>query len=326
MNDLEQFKETFITEASELSEDMESKLMNLDTENPDKEDINAIFRCAHSIKGGAGSFGFDRLVKFTHILEFLLDSVRNDEINLSEDIIDALLKSVDVLKIFISAAQNNEEAPEGYEDELLSRLKAMSEKNTTAKISPKAEEKKIAEEKQKEIQPDFYQYKIKFRPFRELFESGNEPLYIIRELVKNAINYNVSCDVSKIQSLTNLTPLDCYFTWEIFLQTKDNLAKVKEVFEFVEDECELEIIQETKTDLPTNVSSPVESEDGSWGLFEEYAEEARKKKEVIDNSGAWGLFDDNVIVATPSKPENAEVQATKPKPKTNASNDANEAS
>ncbi len=306
MNDLEQFKETFITEASELSEDMESKLMNLDIENPDKEDINAIFRCAHSIKGGAGSFGFDRLVKFTHILEFLLDSVRNDEISLSEDIIDALLKSVDVLKTFISAAQNNDEAPENFEDDLLARLKNLSEKNSnqTKEITKISEEKPVIKS---EEAPDFYQYKIKFRPFRELFESGNEPLFIIRELTKNAINYSVNCSTENIPSLTSLTPLNCYFTWEIFLQTQDNLAKVKEAFEFVEDECELEIVEE-KPKLAENnseKSSSVESDDGSWGLFEEYSEEAKKQREIVDSSGAWGLFDDEVIAPTQNQNTNS---------------------
>src|SRR3989344_6764841 len=98
MDELQRFKETYIAECYELLEDMEEKLLALDEDNPNIEDLNAIFRCAHSIKGGSGAFGFHRITKFTHILEELLDAMREGEMAPTREVIDALLASVDIVK------------------------------------------------------------------------------------------------------------------------------------------------------------------------------------------------------------------------------------
>src|ERR1700737_464567 len=95
--DITQFYQTFFDEADELLAQMEQLLLNLDIGAPDPEDLAAIFRAAHSIKGGAATFGFTALTETTHILESLLDRARNNELTLRKDMIDTFLETKDVL-------------------------------------------------------------------------------------------------------------------------------------------------------------------------------------------------------------------------------------
>ena len=95
--DITQFYQTFFDEADELLAQMEQLLLNLDIAHPDPEDLAAIFRAAHSIKGGAATFGFTALTETTHILESLLDRARNNELVLRKDMIDTFLETKDVL-------------------------------------------------------------------------------------------------------------------------------------------------------------------------------------------------------------------------------------
>ena len=105
MNEMDQFRETYINECYELLQEMEELLVDLDEESQDLDTLNAIFRCAHSIKGGAGAFGFDRITAFTHILEALLDWMREGLIMPSRDAINTLLSSVDVVTNMIRSEQ-----------------------------------------------------------------------------------------------------------------------------------------------------------------------------------------------------------------------------
>ncbi|HEF5872295.1 TPA: chemotaxis protein CheA [Burkholderia cenocepacia] len=95
--DITQFYQTFFDEADELLAQMEQLLLNLDVDAPDPEDLAAIFRAAHSIKGGAATFGFSALTDTTHILESLLDRARNHELTLTKEMVDAFLETKDVL-------------------------------------------------------------------------------------------------------------------------------------------------------------------------------------------------------------------------------------
>jgi two-component system chemotaxis sensor kinase CheA len=101
--DITQFYQTFFDEADELLAQMEQLLLVLDIANPDPEDLAAIFRAAHSIKGGAATFGFTALTETTHILESLLDRARNNELVLRRDMIDTFLATKDVLSDQLAA-------------------------------------------------------------------------------------------------------------------------------------------------------------------------------------------------------------------------------
>lgn len=96
--DLEQFYEVFFEESSELLAEMEACLLGLDVNSPSVEDLNAIFRAAHSIKGGAGTFGFSDMTEMTHMLETLLDRLRKGELSVRSEMVDAFLRAGDVIK------------------------------------------------------------------------------------------------------------------------------------------------------------------------------------------------------------------------------------
>ncbi|EPC04271.1 hypothetical protein L861_02840 [Litchfieldella anticariensis FP35 = DSM 16096] len=114
--DISDFYETFFEEAEELLGDMERHLLELDIDEPDAEQLNAIFRAAHSIKGGAGTFGFDVLQQTTHLLENLLDHTRRGELALRRDIVDTFLEAKDMLHDQLDAYRNGAEPdPEAFE-------------------------------------------------------------------------------------------------------------------------------------------------------------------------------------------------------------------
>ncbi|MBU4610523.1 chemotaxis protein CheA [Achromobacter sp. GG226] len=113
--DLRQFYQTFFEEAEELLAEMEQLLLELDATAPDPEQLNAIFRAAHSIKGGAGTFGFVALTQTTHLLENLLDAIRRGEMALRADMIDIFLETKDVLTGQLETYRNDAEpSPETY--------------------------------------------------------------------------------------------------------------------------------------------------------------------------------------------------------------------
>ncbi|PHM66740.1 chemotaxis protein CheA [Xenorhabdus sp. KJ12.1] len=110
--DITAFYQTFFDEADELLADMEQHLLLLDADEPDHEQLNAIFRSAHSIKGGAATFGFSKLQQTTHVLENLLDSARRDEIRLTTDIINLFLEAKDIMQQQLDAYKSSQEPDE----------------------------------------------------------------------------------------------------------------------------------------------------------------------------------------------------------------------
>lgn len=232
-DEMERFKETYITESYELLEDMEERLIGLDENNPSNEDLNAIFRCAHSIKGSSGVFGFDRVMKFTHILEELLDAMREGRINAPREVIDALLASVDIVRQMILAAQNKTEAEAGIEDAVAEQLKQVVGGSSDIESD---DDSGASEQEEDEISI----LSISFKPKENIFLSGNEPLLIIREL-QTLGELGVTTEIEEMPEFNKLNPEFCYISWQFDLETEKTIDDVKEVFEFVEDECDLEI-------------------------------------------------------------------------------------
>lgn len=124
--DLSQFTQVFFEEAAEHLANMEALLLALDIEAPDSEDLNAIFRAAHSIKGGSGTFGFGDMTEVTHILETLLDRVRKAELSLTPAMVDAFLAAGDVLKAQLAQHQGGDPVDEAAVQAVCARLQALS--------------------------------------------------------------------------------------------------------------------------------------------------------------------------------------------------------
>ena len=130
--DIAEFYQTFFDEADELLDEMERLLINLDIDAPDSEDLNAIFRAAHSIKGGAGTFGFTHLQETTHLLENLLDRARHGELVLDRAAIDLFLECRDVLAGQIDAYRAAEEPDQNAYEDMAQRLRTLDEQGSAA--------------------------------------------------------------------------------------------------------------------------------------------------------------------------------------------------
>jgi two-component system, chemotaxis family, sensor kinase CheA len=130
--DMSQFYEVFFDEAEELLAEAERLLLNIDVDSPDIEELNAIFRAAHSIKGGAATFGFMDMAGITHVLENLLDKIRKQEMALTMEHVDAFLAAKDVIKMQLDGHRHGSEVDATQVDEISATLKALSEGKTEA--------------------------------------------------------------------------------------------------------------------------------------------------------------------------------------------------
>ncbi|BBN82823.1 chemotaxis protein CheA [Pseudoalteromonas sp. A25] len=227
--DLSQFFEVFFEESFEGLDAMESELLNLEPGKEDNETINTIFRAAHSIKGGSGTFGFTSVSDFTHVLETLLDQVRDGQRVLTTEHVNLLLKSVDCLRTLLRALQAEQEPD-------LAEANALREK--FEEILGIAESSASAVENEKEVTQSTYQ--IDFKPKPHLFKTGNEPLFMISELGElGEIETQVFHDA--IPDIEQLHPDECFLSWRFFLTTDKEQKAIEEIFEWVEDDAEIHI-------------------------------------------------------------------------------------
>ncbi len=132
--DMSQFYQVFFEESAEHLASMESLLLALDLDAPDPDQLNAIFRAAHSIKGGSGTFGFTDMTEVTHVLETLLDGIRKNEIAITAEMVDAFLQAGDVLSELLEAHQNGTIADLNESMEIRARLEALTKSEKPAHV------------------------------------------------------------------------------------------------------------------------------------------------------------------------------------------------
>jgi two-component system chemotaxis sensor kinase CheA len=124
--DLTQFYQVFFDEATEHLTSMETMLLGLDVADPSMDDLNAIFRAAHSIKGGAGTFGFTDMTEVTHVLENLLDKLRKQEMKLTDEMVNVFLEAGDVLAMQLAAHRGNGQVEQVEVEMVCEKLKRLT--------------------------------------------------------------------------------------------------------------------------------------------------------------------------------------------------------
>ncbi len=261
--DLTEVRELFFEESFENLDMMESNLLDLEVGRIDKELINGIFRAAHSIKGGAGIFSFEHIVNFAHAAETLLDEMRNGEHIVTQSLIDLLLRSGDVLRMMLSALQENTDydiqEAQACQDELQSALKDSME-NPFADIDVAdmlaAPVTKPATSEKPPSSATNKGWRIVFKPDLSMLKTGNDPINLFRELASNG-ELEVKVDTSQIPAFAELDPQACYLNWELTLLADTERAAIDEIFEWVEDDCELHI---TALDSESSPSLPLQKE------------------------------------------------------------------
>jgi two-component system chemotaxis sensor kinase CheA len=137
--DMTQFYQVFFEESAEHLAAMETLLLELDIDNPDAEQLNAIFRAAHSIKGSAGTFGFNDLAETTHILENLLDRIRKQELGLRADMVDAFLECGDRLREMLEGHQGRGEVDPAAVEAICARLRQLSSDDAPVAVTVAAQ-------------------------------------------------------------------------------------------------------------------------------------------------------------------------------------------
>ena len=125
--DISQFYAVFFDEAEELLAEMERLLLGVNVESPDPEDLNAVFRTAHSVKGGASTFGVSDMSEVTHVLETLLDRIRKGEMALTSEHVDAFLAAKDILKMQLDGHRHGAEVDQDAVANVRMMLEALSD-------------------------------------------------------------------------------------------------------------------------------------------------------------------------------------------------------
>lgn len=242
--DMKQFHQAFFEESFEGLQAMEAALLALNPQSADNETVNTIFRAAHSIKGGAGTFGFTQIATFTHDLETLLDQVRSGQRAASTALIDVVLRSVDVLREMLECARDGYSAEVSAAADLRSEIQALLEQDEAA---PAADLAPL------DAAPGGH-WLIGFAPHRDIMLTGNDPLRILRELARLG-EATITLDAHELPSFLDLDPEQCYLRWSIDLHAEVSENDIREVFAWVEDECDLSIqaqADEAQTDTIGN--------------------------------------------------------------------------
>ena len=261
---MEAIKATFFQECEELLADLESGLLALQGGVADDDTVNAVFRAVHSIKGGAGAFGFEGLVRFAHVFETLMDGVRSSRIALTIPLVTALLRAADILADLVEGARGG--GGEGDDprtldmaaelDQLISGgeiaapsapvvaaistsapaaftpLAAVADFSFHPLAGPNIDDTPAA--------PAQATWSVIFAPRAALFANANEPVLLLRELDRLG-SMTVTLDDSALPDLESLDTDGAWLTWRIILTTDRDEAAIREVFEFVDDACDLTV-------------------------------------------------------------------------------------
>lgn len=233
--DMSQFLQTFYEESFEGLDIMENSLLSLDVGQADVEVVNTIFRAAHSIKGGSATFGLTDIASFTHVLETLLDEMRDGRRDVTQEAVNLLLQSVDVLRDMLKAQQDDADYDRDNAKSLQEQLEALLHGDAGVSDSSATTDVSAANGA-----ASGGSWTISFRPHENLLQTGNDVVLMLREISALG-DYDVSVDVSNIPPLEDMDPELSYMSWEISLNGDVTEAQIREVFEWVDDECDLKI-------------------------------------------------------------------------------------
>ncbi len=271
---MDKFRENFREEAFELLNSLEASLLELEN-NPDNQaEISAVFRSMHTIKGSAAMFGFDHISEFAHEIENMLEFLRDGRIGVTDDLINLTLKARDhireLLEIDDEVPKEVRETSERIQLEFKEHVVGLLEPQgppSDAPSAPAGDLSSIGDETGAGAQAgtagtagtadaatasvdentadsselDHYvTYRVRFKPNSDIFRNGTRPLMLLRELAEFGDCTSVPY-TDRIPDLSSLDPESCYTQWDVVLTTRKPASAIRDVFIFVEDDCELSI-------------------------------------------------------------------------------------
>jgi len=275
MDEMEEIKATFFQECDELFVDLEGGLSRLDAGVADAETINAVFRAVHSIKGGGGAFGMDVLVRYAHVFETLLDSVRSEKIAVTPELVKDLLRAADILADHVAAARSGGESDEAATATMVTALEGWIHGEPPP--APTAAVSDAPAEPAQPADPDAFDFKpmvvaladvdptpetpvsaswkITFQPTTALYANANEPALLLRELERLGPIVTELLD-DDLPPLDVMSPEASYLAWTVQLESDADESAIREVFEFVESDCAVTAL---RSDEPGPAEAPAEA-------------------------------------------------------------------
>ncbi|KKB78285.1 hypothetical protein VW35_11615 [Devosia soli] len=286
MSDLDDFKATYFDECSELMNELEEQFAAIEAGERDADRLNAVFRAIHSIKGGAGAFGFSGLVGFAHAYETLLDYVRDGRVEMTDDVVSLCIRANDIVADHINAAQTGEQLDADYGMEEKQRFDAIARGQsgqsddewsgeiieefdiefTPVRVELAVDKHEPEAAPARAAEPDTFDappmpiepghWEVRFTPYRQLYARANDPLLLFRELAALG-EFNVRALLTDIPALSDFEPFGVYCSWEITLFAPDlTEAAIREVFEFVDGDCSIEIVSLGHAVPPPAIAAP----------------------------------------------------------------------
>jgi two-component system chemotaxis sensor kinase CheA len=245
MDPMAEIREVFFQECEEQLGELESGLLRMESGNKDAETVNAVFRAVHSIKGGAGIFALDGLVRFAHAFETSLDAIRSGQLSAEPHVMALLLRAADALMDLVRAARKGETVPETRTQGLVAEFAALASgggHGGDARPAAAAPAPAPAPAPAAPPAPAMRTWIIRLTPKTALYAKANETALLLRELGRLG-EAEVEIDTSQLPDLADLDPEAAYLTWTVTLTLDGDATAIREVFEFVEDDCELDIFE-----------------------------------------------------------------------------------
>jgi two-component system chemotaxis sensor kinase CheA len=246
----DELKQTFFEESNEGLEAIDAGLADMREGAESEETINAVFRAIHSVKGGAGVFGFEDLVNFAHVFETVLDAIRHGTLSPSSETLAVLFKASDVLADLVAMARAGEPVPAGYGVECRGSLEGLigpPEDAAEGEAAPdfdgiefvpvRADSFDAPENENNNLSERAFL--IRFRPKPEFLKS-QDPLFLLHEL-RALGTLDLTADAEGLPPLAELAPDASYIGWTGTLRTSWTREDIERVFAFVADQCDLEV-------------------------------------------------------------------------------------
>ncbi|WP_230391500.1 MULTISPECIES: chemotaxis protein CheA [unclassified Oceanispirochaeta] len=233
---MNQFKETFKEEAYELLGNLEDLLMELEENPEDPDSISAVFRAIHTIKGSASMFDFGGIASFTHVVESVLDGVREGTVQVSKELIDLTLLSRDHILAMLNSESDSTPEFEAISSDIISKMKTLTgeESETPAPAETVAAAPETKEEEEEKT------FRIQFKPDENLFLSGTNPILLLNELAEMG-EFACICHEESIPDFDYFNPEVCYISWDIYLTSKKAINEVKDVFIFLDSKSMVDV-------------------------------------------------------------------------------------
>lgn len=263
MDAMDNFRRKFVEEASDLIDNLEATVLELEDRPTDSSIVQRVFRIMHTLKGNSSMFGFTQIDRFTHQMETIYDQIRSNEREVDSTVLDLTLRSVDHLRSLLrESGQESAEVMEEQEElmrvmsdiiegraTVLEKKKSLDSKSDG--VSAERSQAAVSVSTEPVAEGQYATYYVRYAPVSDIFGNGTNPLYQVDELCALGQALVRTC-MDKVPKLEQMEPSFCYTAWEVIIATQKGQNAIDDVFIFVEGDSDLEVQQLSAGNLLTN--------------------------------------------------------------------------